>query len=96
MAKAPLEIKSLARAHTESALNVLAGIMNEPEAQASARVSAAQALLDRGWGKAPQVIAGDQENPVRVVLEAAGVSLEGKFARLISGRTEKPASEPDE
>ena len=44
----------VARAHTESALSVLSGIMNEPGAPHSARVAAAQALLDRGWGKAPQ------------------------------------------
>lgn len=52
MAKAPLEIKSLARGHTESALRVLAAIMNKEDAPESSRVAAAQALLDRGWGKA--------------------------------------------
>lgn len=54
MAKAPIEIRSLARTHTESALKTLAGIMNQPDAPPAARVSAAQALLDRGWGKAHQ------------------------------------------
>lgn len=56
MAKAPTEIKSLARKHTASALNVLAGIMNKTDAPESARVAAATALLDRGWGKATQFI----------------------------------------
>lgn len=56
MAKAPTEIKSLARKHTESALKTLAGIMNQADAPAPARVAAAQALLDRGWGKATQFI----------------------------------------
>lgn len=56
MAKAPTEIKSLARAHTESALRVLAAIMNKSDAPESARVAAAQALLDRGWGKSTQFI----------------------------------------
>jgi hypothetical protein len=54
MAKAPTDIRSLARAHTGSAIKVLAGIMNESEAPASARVSAATALMDRGWGKPHQ------------------------------------------
>jgi len=54
MAKAPAEIKSLARSHTVSALNTLAGVMNEPSAPPSARVAAATALLDRGWGKPHQ------------------------------------------
>jgi hypothetical protein len=63
VAKAPTEIKSLARVHTESALNTLAGIMHQPEAPPAARVSAAQALLDRGWGKAAQIVAGDEDLP---------------------------------
>jgi hypothetical protein len=56
VAKAPTEIKSLARSHTEKALKVLAGIMQQDDAPAAARVAAAQALLDRGWGKATQFI----------------------------------------
>lgn len=56
MSKAPANIRSLARAHTETALNVLAGIMNQSEAPAAARVQAAQALLDRGWGKPSQPV----------------------------------------
>lgn len=52
MAKAKTEIRSLARSHTETALKVLAGIMNEATAPHAARVSAANSLLDRGWGKA--------------------------------------------
>jgi hypothetical protein len=51
MAKAKADIRSLARSHTESAIKVLAGIMNQSDANAAARVAAAQALLDRGWGK---------------------------------------------
>lgn len=54
MAKAPLEIRSLARTHTEAALRTLVSIMNNERAHSSVRISAAQYLLDRGWGKAPQ------------------------------------------
>lgn len=54
MAKTPTEIRSLARQHTETALKTLAGIMNEKAAPHSARVAAANSLLDRGWGKAEQ------------------------------------------
>lgn len=63
MSKTPTEIKSLARAHTSTAINVLAGIMNETAAPHAARVSAASALLDRGWGKPTQPIAGDDDAP---------------------------------
>lgn len=63
MAKTPTEIKSLARSHTEAALNTLVGVMNQPEAPAAARVAAANSLLDRGWGKATQPISGDEDAP---------------------------------
>lgn len=66
MAKASLQIKSLARAHTERALQVLAGIMDAENAPHAARVAAATALLDRGWGKPTQLIGGDEDNPLRI------------------------------
>jgi hypothetical protein len=53
VAKAPAEIRSLARAHTELALNTLAGIAKNSTSD-PARVAASTALLDRGWGKAEQ------------------------------------------
>lgn len=56
MAKAPTDIKSLARSYTDSAIKVLAGIMQQPEAPQAARVTAAVALLDRGWGKPQQTV----------------------------------------
>ncbi len=54
MPKAKPDLKSLARVHTLTAVKTLAGIMAQPKAPESARVAAAQALLDRGWGKAEQ------------------------------------------
>lgn len=54
MAKALTEIRSLARSHTKTAIKVLAGIMSSKDATAAARVSAANAILDRGWGKVTQ------------------------------------------
>ena len=66
MAKTPLQIKSLARAHTESALAVLAAIMNKTDAPESSRVQAATALLDRGWGKPTQLIGGDEDHPLKI------------------------------
>lgn len=51
MSKAPLDIRSLARAHTETAINTLVGVMTNEKARSSARVSAAEALLNRGWGR---------------------------------------------
>lgn len=67
MAKTPTDIRSLARSHTESAINCLAGIMNKTDAPEAARVRASEALLDRGWGKATQIIQGDEDGGPIVV-----------------------------
>lgn len=77
--KTPTQIKSLARGHTESAIKVLAGIMNQDDCPAAARVQAAQALLDRGWGKAAQPQVGEDG--------------EGPVALQITWKTNPPSSE---
>jgi hypothetical protein len=59
MAKTSADIRSLARSHTATAVRTLAGIMKERRAPAAARVSAAIAVLDRGWGKPQQAIEMD-------------------------------------
>src|SRR5262245_52386568 len=50
------EVKELARQHMPAAIDALVSIMNNTKASDAARVSAACALLDRGYGKAPQHI----------------------------------------
>lgn len=61
MARAPIEIRSLARSHTKAALRTLVEIMNDGDVQPTARVNAANSLLDRGWGKPVQPHDGDGE-----------------------------------
>jgi len=56
MSKTLTEIRSLARSHTRTALNILVQVMRNKDATPAARVSAANAILDRGWGKAIQAI----------------------------------------
>lgn len=68
MAKTPTEIRSLARAHTETAIRTLAGIMEQGDAAPAARVAAANSLLDRGWGKAPQVLTDEDGGPVQLTV----------------------------
>jgi hypothetical protein len=58
MPRAVTEIRSLARSHTRKAVNVLVGVMGSRGAKPAARVAAANAILDRGWGKATQPIEG--------------------------------------
>ncbi len=48
------QVRTLARKHTEAAVTALAEIIDDASASPAARVSAANALLDRGWGRAPQ------------------------------------------
>ncbi len=52
--KALAEVVAAAREHTEAALNTLARICGDDTQPAAARVTAANALLDRGWGKATE------------------------------------------
>jgi hypothetical protein len=67
MAKALTEIRSIARSHTRTAINVLVGIMRSKDATAAARVSAANAILDRGWGKAAQPLENGKDGGLELV-----------------------------
>jgi hypothetical protein len=66
VAKTLTEIRSLARSHTRAAINVLVGVMRCKDATAAARVSAANAILDRGWGKAPQSLESGGEGTLEL------------------------------
>nr|WP_249792618.1 hypothetical protein [Bradyrhizobium sp. BRP22] len=48
-------------------MNVLVGIMRSKDATPAARVSAANAILDRGWGKAPQAIENGGDGTLELV-----------------------------
>lgn len=57
-------VRELARQWTEEALHVLVGIMRDPEATHSVRGAAANALLDRGWGRAPVSVSDADGEPL--------------------------------
>jgi hypothetical protein len=67
MTKAPPDLRSLARSHTELSVQTLAGIARNSTSD-QARVAAAQALLDRGWGKAIQPHAGEEGGDIRITI----------------------------
>jgi hypothetical protein len=67
-AKTLVDLKSLARVHTATCIRTLASIVTQPKAPPSARVMAAGMLLDRGWGKAPQVHSGEDGGNVQVII----------------------------
>ena len=64
--RAVTEIRSLARGHTRAALNMLVAVMRNAKASPPARVAAANAILDRGWGKPTQSLSND-ENALELI-----------------------------
>lgn len=69
MPKAQADIRSFARTHTKKAIQALAGIGFNTKAPAAARVSALSAILDRGWGKPTQPVAGDESmDPIQMIV----------------------------
>lgn len=51
-----MTLTEMARAHTEKALKALVEVVSNKGAPESARISAATALLDRGWGRPAQAV----------------------------------------
>ena len=70
--------KELARADTGEAIETLVSIMTNTKCAPAARVSAANALLDRGFGKPAQHITGEGGSqfvmPIARALESLRVS----------------------
>lgn len=55
------DIKKLAQTYGPEAVDTLADIMQDKSHPPAARVAAAKELIDRGFGKATQPIAGDPD-----------------------------------
>jgi hypothetical protein len=62
-----LDLKSLARSYTKRAVLTLAGVSESSESDA-ARVTAAIALLDRGWGKPNQPHDAKVDGELRITI----------------------------
>lgn len=71
-------LADLAKGYTEQAINALVEVLTEEGAPHAARITAATALLDRGWGRPAQSleISGDEENPLRHVMRVELVPLD--------------------
>lgn len=63
-------VREIARSYTEDAIEALVDVLRN--GGASAKVAAANALIDRGWGKAEQPITGADGKAVR--FEVVGLS----------------------
>jgi hypothetical protein len=57
-----LDVQQLARAHTTQAVATLVKALDDPRH----RVAAAQALLDRAWGRPVAMIAADPDRPLSI------------------------------
>lgn len=83
--KATAEIKEFARQYGPKAIEelaILAGLLEKddrkPAESDQARIAAAKEILDRGYGKAAQTLAGDADNPlIPSRIEIALVSSKG-------------------
>lgn len=69
VSQAKRELAEMAKDHAEAALQTLVDVASNAKASESARVSAAVAILDRGYGKPFQAVqlSGDANAPVQVV-----------------------------
>lgn len=59
VSQARREIAEMAKDHAQAALQVLVSVANSAKSPAAARVSAATAILDRGYGKPRQSVEVD-------------------------------------
>ncbi|MXP27913.1 hypothetical protein GRI58_03635 [Porphyrobacter algicida] len=82
-------LTDLARDHTEKAVTALVAVLDSAEATDSARVSAATAILDRGWGRPRQDVGIEMKSD-----EAMASLLEAARKRAIEAKAvpELPAS----
>jgi hypothetical protein len=83
------EIREIARQHTDEAVQVLVNVMNDATAAPAARVGAATALLDRGWGRPAQTILASIEGKESIdtsLLTSAGDLL----AQIAAGKVMGP------
>jgi hypothetical protein len=65
--KVVADVQNAAREHSADAIKTLSDIMNNPKAPAAARIAAASALLDRGYGKPLQTVDANNTNVNYVV-----------------------------
>lgn len=85
--KASYMISDLAKEHTEEALAALVEICNDKGASPNARVNAANALLDRAWGKPVQSLQSINANvEVRDWREVMAENFAGIEAELAEAR----------
>lgn len=84
-------LSEVAREHTREAVDTLLAVMGDATSPAAARVAAASALLDRGWGRAKQDVA-ITAIPTLQDPEAARELVKRHFERLKASEALSPSS----
>ena len=67
--KTPADVGSLARSYTKRSIEILGGLQETAQNE-SVRATAAQMLLDRGWGKPKQTqeLTGANSGPLEFII----------------------------
>jgi len=68
-------VRELARQHTETAIRTLVEIATDPGQPGRARVAAAEAILDRAWGRPPQALEVDAAIKGPVISQEVGIAI---------------------
>ncbi|TWT11685.1 hypothetical protein [Reyranella sp. CPCC 100927] len=72
--KPAADARALARDHTQAAIDALVSVVNDTDASPSARTSAAEALLNRGWGRSASVTHQNmQDDFADILADAAAI-----------------------
>ncbi len=94
--KVVITIRDLARKHGNTAINTLVAICKDKKQPSAARVAAANSLLDRGYGRAPQHIDDDHQDKSAVadptahrILEELRAEIAAGPEALLNGKSEK-------
>ena len=84
--KATVDIKALAQSYGADAINSIVEIAMNPKAGNAIRLAAWRELLDRGYGRAPQIISGDATaliiHEIRHLIVDPPQTLESKSSEL--------------
>jgi hypothetical protein len=89
-----LHLRSLARARTEEAVTTLVQVMRNKKSPAAARVHAAQALLDRGWGRPVQMAEITGKDGKDLFDTGNMLEVARSIAFLLAGATQEVEQEP--
>lgn len=91
-----LSLADLAKQHTEAALNALVHVMTKSESDA-ARVSAANALLDRAYGKPSQAVqhTGRNGGPIQTIDLTNATDEQLDALEALIGPLADPSADPE-